>query len=363
MNAITKLYAGYTDPVMSLELVQTELVPIKSMRDSSENVVLEIATAYQKTAALIAAVKLNVFTIISSKSMSLDDLASATGASSRGLRILCDYLTVIGLLKKENFRYSSTRAAEIFLNQNSPFAMSSSLDFLAAPEIIDLFFRDPASYVMRGGATGLSVVSPQNPIWIRYAKAMMPFAAATAKRVLTHIQAFADPPYTVLDVAAGHGLYGIEVAKAFPEALVTAVDWEEVLTVARANADEAGLTDRYRTIAGNALELEWGGDFDLILLPNFLHHFDFDTCASLLHKVKVNLAIGGKALSIDFVPNEDRVSPPFPVMFAFQMLATTPGGDAYTTSELDAMAKQAGFSGATIYPLPPTSETLITFEN
>ena len=57
----------------------------------------------------------------------------------------------------------------------------------------------------------------------------MPFAAATAKRVTAHISTHPDPPYTVLDIAAGHGLYGIEVAKAFPDALVTAVDWAEVL--------------------------------------------------------------------------------------------------------------------------------------
>ena len=191
----------------------------------------------------------------------------------------------------------------------------------------------------------------------------MPFAAATAKKAVAHISTLADPPYTVLDIAAGHGLYGIEVAKAFPEALVTAVDWPAVLTVASANAEQAGVADRYRTIAGNALELDWGGDYDLILLPNFLHHFDFDTCTSLLRKVKVNLAAGGRALSVDFVPNEDRVSPAYPVMFAFQMLATTPGGDAYTASELDSMAKDAGFLGATLYPLPPTSETLIIFDD
>ena len=89
----------------------------------------------------------------------------------------------------------------------------------------------------------------------------------------------------MLDIAAGHGLYGIEVAKAFPNSLVTAVDWTEVLAVANANAEQAGVADRFRLIAGNALDLDWGGDLDLILLPNFLHHFNSDTCVSLLRKV------------------------------------------------------------------------------
>jgi ubiquinone/menaquinone biosynthesis C-methylase UbiE len=331
------------------------------MNDSPENPVFDIATAYRKTAALIAAVKLNVFTVIGSETMSLEGLASKTGASSRGMRILCDYLTTLGLLKKDNSRYLLTHIARTFLDESSPFAMGRSIEFLAAPEMMDLFLNDPAAFVQRGGSSGLAQVSPDNPIWVRFAKAMMPFASPAAKRVTAYLSTFSEPPYTVLDLAAGHGLYGIEVAKSFPDAIVTAIDWADVLTVARTNAEAAGVADRIRLIAGDALDLSWGGDFDLILLPNFLHHFDFEKCTSLLRKVKANLADGGHVLGVDFVPNEDRISPPIPVMFAFQMLATTPGGDAYTTSELDLMAKRAGFRGAETRPLSPIPESLIIF--
>jgi len=36
-------------------------------------------------------------------------------------------------------------------------------------------------------------------------------------------------PLRVLDIAAGHGLFGIEVAKIDPRAHITAVDWAAVL--------------------------------------------------------------------------------------------------------------------------------------
>jgi SAM-dependent methyltransferase len=333
------------------------------MNDSFENPVFDIAMAYQKTAALIAAVKLDIFTKIGSEVVSLDDLQSRTGASRRGLRILCDYLTVIGLLQKKDSHYSLPYIARTFLDESSPFAMGSIVDFTAAPEMVELLFRDPASYVRNGGSTGLANVSPDHPVWVRYAKAMIPFAAPNAKRVATFVSALSEPVYTVLDIAAGHGLYGIEVAKAFPDALVTAIDWAPVLAVARANAEAAGVADRFRMIIGSAIDEDWGGDYDLILLPNFLHHFDFETCTSLLRKVKASLAPGGRALGVEFVPNEDRISPPMPAMFAFWMLATTPGGDAYTTSELAQMARNAGFLGATTRPLAPAPDSLIIFES
>jgi hypothetical protein len=332
------------------------------MSDSFENPVFDIAVAYQRTAALIAAVKLDVFTIIGSGTISVVDLAFRTGAAGRGLRILCDYLTVLGLLKKENSRYSLTDIARMFLDESSAFARGKIVDFVAAPEMIELFFRDPASYVRNGGANGLTTVSADNPVWVRFARAMVPYATANAKRVAAHVAGFSEPPYTVLDIAAGHGLYGIEVAKAVPDALITAIDSESVLAVAKANAEAAGVIDRFRIVPGSAIALDWGCEFDLILLPNFLHQFDFNTCASLLRKVKLSLAVNGRALGVEFVPNEDRVSPPIPAMFAFWMLATTPGGDAYTARELDEMARNAGFRGAATRPLAPGPESLIIFE-
>ena len=132
----------------------------------------------------------------------------------RGLRILCDFHTVLGLLKKEGLRYSLTPVARTFLDKSAPFAMGKIIDFVAAPELLELFLSDPASYVRQGGSSGLADVSPEHPMWVRFAKAAAPFAAITAKRVAADVATFADPPYTVLDVAAGHGLFGIEVAKA-----------------------------------------------------------------------------------------------------------------------------------------------------
>jgi ubiquinone/menaquinone biosynthesis C-methylase UbiE len=191
----------------------------------------------------------------------------------------------------------------------------------------------------------------------------VPIAATPAKRVASYVATLSNPPNTVLDVAAGHGLYGIELAKVLPNARVTAVDSEGVLAVARAHAEAAGVDERFDTLPGDALNLDWGRGFDLILLPNFLHHFDVQTCTSLLRKVKASLVVGGRALAIEFVPNEDRVSPPLPAMFAFLMLASTPSGDAYTARELDEMGRNAGFRPATTRSLPPTPQSLTIFEN
>ena len=206
------------------------------MMNSSENAVYDVALGYQKTAALIAAVKLDIFTLIGNGNITPDVLSFKTGASVRGLRILCDYLTVIGLLSKRELSYSLSPAARRYLDRSSPAAMGSCIAFLAAPEMISLLLDDPVSYVRHGGSKGLANLAPDHPIWVRFAHAMIPFAAPTAKLLATYVASLPEKPRTVLDIAAGHGLYGIEVAKLLPQAVVTAVDWAEVLSVARMNA-------------------------------------------------------------------------------------------------------------------------------
>src|SRR4051812_39328466 len=109
--------------------------------------------------------------------------------------------------------------------------------------------------------------------------------------------------------------------------------------------------------------LRWtGSGYDLVLLTNFLHHFDQETCVGLLERARRSLGEGGRVLAVEFVPNEDRVSPPFPAMFAVMMLGSTPSGDAYAAREFEEMGRAAGFARIRVDPLPPSPQSLVTFE-
>jgi len=332
------------------------------MNKISNNPVYDISLSYQKTAALNAAIKLDIFTAIGKHCLTVEQIADVTGGSLRGVRILCDFLCVIGLLEKNTNLYNLSVDAKRFLDRTSPHCLADVIDFLAAPEIVSMIIDDPPSYVIAGGASGLTKISPDSPVWVKFARAMIPFASVAAKRITAYIAKKAMQPRTVLDIAAGHGLFGIEVANAISDALVMAIDWDNVLEVARRNADLAGLANRYKTTSGNAFEVDWGDNYDLILLPNILHHFDQDGCVHLLSKAKDSLSIDGSVFVIDIIPNPDRVSPPEQAAFAFRMLATTPKGDAYTCAEYETMSRAAGLTLVDSMQLLPTHQTLLEFK-
>jgi hypothetical protein len=331
------------------------------MHDVTPNLFLDAANSYHKTAAMIAALDLGLFTAIAEGADTSVALAAKVGAAERGVRILADYLTIQGFMTKSDSVYTLTASSEAFLDRRSPAYLGSATDFLASAEIRTMVFADPAGVVRSGGSLDLGTLGPDDPIWIRFARALAPLVTPTARAVADFVAAWPIPPEKVLDISAGHGLFGISIAVAAPDARVTALDWASVLKVARENAEKFGVADRFREIAGSAFDVDWESGYDLILIPNFLHHFDPDACASLLKRARQALSSKGRAFAVEFVPNPDRVSPARPAMFAFIMLFSTPHGDAYTLAEIDAMGRRAGFRGIADTPLPPGPSTLIEF--
>lgn len=315
--------------------------------------------AFQRSMALKGAIDLELFTRIAEGASTTTELASRCQASERGIRILCDFLTIQGFLVKRNSSYALTQDSGLFLDKRSPAYLGDAAYFLTH-EMHFAGFRDIAAVVRKGGTINgeHGTVAPENPIWVEFARSMAPMAAM-GSQTLAAIVARPGQKMKVLDVAAGHGMYGISVARHNPAAEITALDWKNVLEVAVENARRAGVSDRYRTIAGSAFEVDLGKDYDLVLIPNFLHHFDAPTNVALLKRFRAALRPGGQVATVEFVPNDDRITPPEAAAFSMVMLAGTPSGDAYTFRELEQMFRDAGFGPSTIQDLPPSPERLI----
>jgi 2-polyprenyl-3-methyl-5-hydroxy-6-metoxy-1,4-benzoquinol methylase len=239
--------------------------------------------------------------------------------------------------------------------------MGSVHKFLLDPTAM-VNFLDLTSIVKNGTiADAESSTKPENPIWVEFARSMAPMMAMPAEMIATTLNASEGKKWKVLDIAAGHGLFGVALARHNPNAEIVALDWPAVLEVAKENAAAAGVANRYRTLPGSAFDVDFGTGFDVILLTNFLHHFDVPTNEKLLRKVYAALAPGGRAAALEFVPNEDRISPPMSAKFSMIMLAMTPAGDAYTYAQYQKMFSNAGFKSCVLHT-PPGAEQLIVAE-
>jgi hypothetical protein len=326
----------------------------------SPAIVFEALNAYQRTNALRAAIELDLFTAIGEASASVAAIAARIQASEKGTRVLCDVLTVIGFLTKQDGQYALTPESAAFLNRHSPAYIGASAAFLGDPRLTS-GFNDFAAVVRKGGSLTRAEgeVEANNPIWIEFARSMASLMTMPAELLAKMIGADAGRKWKVLDLAAGHGMFGITIAKHNPNAHVVAVDWAPVLTVARENAAQAGVAERFAVIAGDALGVDLGSGYDLVLIANFLQILDVPSIERLLRKVWASLAPAGRAVTLGFIPNEDRVSPPGDATFALMALGMTAGGDAYTFGEYERMFREAGFSSSELDQLRPSPQRII----
>ena len=196
--------------------------------------IFQTLSAHQQTAALKAAIELDVFTAVAEGDDTPARVAARTGAAERGARILCDYLTVHGFLRKEDGRYNLTEESALFLDRRSPAYVGGVADFVAGEHLV-AGFRELTDAVRKGG-TMLSAqgsMTPEHPMWEDFARSMTALARPTAEAIPRIVGAGGMETCKVLDIAAGHGIYGITIARENPRAEVYAVDWQKVLEIAR----------------------------------------------------------------------------------------------------------------------------------
>jgi 2-polyprenyl-3-methyl-5-hydroxy-6-metoxy-1,4-benzoquinol methylase len=317
---------------------------------------------YQQTYILKAAVELGLFTAIAKGNNTAAAISKAIGASERGTRTLCDCLTTLEFLEKADGKYSLTPDSAFFLDERSPAYMGNALKFLLHPSQME-GFENMTERVRKGGAPeDVPALAPEDPTWVAFARGMAPLMVPAAQAIAALLQPHltADKGTAkVLDIAAGHGTFGVTVAQRAPNAEIYAVDWANVLQVASENAHAHGVAPRHHVLPGSAFQVDYGTGYHAALVTNFLHHFDRDTSVELLRKVHASLKPGGRVVILEFVPNADRVSPPVAALFSAVMLNQTPTGDVYTFAELQEMCEKAGFEGAQLSRLDPMPQSLV----
>jgi 2-polyprenyl-3-methyl-5-hydroxy-6-metoxy-1,4-benzoquinol methylase len=319
-----------------------------------------VVNGFQQTEALKGAIELDLFTAIAEGNQTPQTIAARCQANERGVRILCDYLVIVGFLTKTDGQYGLAPDAAMFLDSRLPTYVGGAIEFLLAPMMREMH-ANVAAVVRKGGTVHgeEGTMSPDNPVWVKFARAMGPIMTLPA-RIMTQIAPVApDHKVKLLDVAAGHGVFGAVFADAYPNVEVTALDWASVLEAAKETAQKFGVSDRHHLLPGSAFDVDFREDYDLVLLTNFLHHFDQETNVGLLKKVHAALKPGGRTVTLEFIPNDDRVTPRNSAGFAFTMLNSTAKGDAYTFAEYDQMFLAAGFSRNELHEVPPMVQRVV----
>lgn len=289
-----------------------------------------------------SAIELGVFSQLAHGGMTVTETARACRATERGMRMLLDALVGLQLLAKSDGNYILTPPAAQYLNPDSP-------DYVGELLALDRLWQSWSGLteVVRTGKV-------QRPVeHQREAEAFFPHLIRglhivnrePARRTAEALGAgLMRRGLEILDVACGSGVWGIAIAEADPQARITAQDFPGVLAETKKYVKQHGLEARFDYLPGDLKQAPFGQErFDIALLGNIVHSEGEQSSRKLFHKLHRALRSGGRIAIIDMVPNDKRSGPPFPLLFALNMLVNTESGDTFTLEQYREWLEEAGF--------------------
>lgn len=328
---------------------------MKENSNSFFNRIEDISSHYREAQLLFAANRLGVFSALGTRTMSADELAQALDADTRGIRILCDGLVAVSLLKKEQGSYRNYPEALEYLVPNTTKSRTAILKHTA--DLYERWAKLHESVKTGQPLPGKQIDNTPASDKRDFAAAMADVARATATKVAEKLDL--SGVKTLLDAGGGPGIYAIEFARRYPDLQAVVLDDEETLRVTRENIARANLEKRISLKSGDVFQMEVGGEYDFIFLSNFVHIFSYQENKTLVSKCAGTLASGGCLCIKDFLLEDDRTTPQGAALFAVNMLISTQQGDCYTVGEVREWFEAAGLTFENLMDLTPQTRLMI----
>jgi ubiquinone/menaquinone biosynthesis C-methylase UbiE len=321
--------------------------------------IMQLSWGYAPPLILEAAVKHRLFDLLDRSPKTARELATESRASIRGVTAICNALVGLELLKRRGDRYALTPESAAFLVSSQPTYYGRFMHHISG-QLIPKWLR--LNTVVRSGKPAGSVNAPRKGarFFARFVESLFPLSYAAAKTLGQHLKVpEASAPVSVLDLAAGSGVWGIALAEQSPHVHLHAVDWPPVLRVTRSVARRYGVGDRLTTIPGDLLKARFGRNHQIATLGHILHSEGRERSRKLLKKTFQALAPGGTIAIMEFLVNADRTGPTMALLFAVNMLVNTEAGDAFSFDEISGWLREAGFIKPRLLSVPAVSPLIL----
>jgi ubiquinone/menaquinone biosynthesis C-methylase UbiE len=329
------------------------------MDDIRPDRIMEVMWANVPRQVLATAVDLGFFGHLAHGARTAAEVAATAGVDERGTRIVLDALAALQFLTKTDSAYALTPETETFLVPGKDTYLGGMVQHTNAlyarfghlAEVVRAGKPTAAVDEQRDGSEFFVELVPQI-FALSYPAAR---AAADALGVGDAVTGI-----TVLDVGAGSGVWSLAMLQRDPTARAIAMDWPRVLEVTRGFAERFGVADRYEYLPGNLREVDFGeGSCDLAILGHICHSEGAENSQRLFRRLHRALRPGGRLLIADMIPDEERKSATFPLLFAVNMLVHTAHGDTFTLSQHAAWLEAAGFSNVRTIATPGPSPLIV----
>lgn len=290
--------------------------------------------------ALLAGVRLGVFTALAKGPMTVEELAEALEVDAFKLESLLYALVIAELLVTEGGRFANTAEADHYLVDGLPGYIGNRIAYYAERWAKDL---QTAESIRTGVPQGKLDFASMSDAELRSFYHAQHAGAVDSGRLLaeTHdLSRFVS----LLDIAGGSGGLAMEVCRLCPELRATVVDLPSVTPITQRYVDEAGMNERVKVANLDVIENVPEGGYDIAVMKSFIQVLKRDQAKRAITNTAKALSPGGVLFIIGYVLDDDSLGPAAIAASNYAFLNIYDEGRAFTESAHRAWLAEAGFT-------------------
>jgi predicted nicotinamide N-methyase len=309
----------------------------------------KIAMAYWESAALMAAVELEIFTAIAHGHDTIEQAAKSMGISERNAERLLTVLTAMTLLTREGERFTNAPDVQRFLVKDSERYAGPWMLFTKPrwPAFGELSTRLRAKTENRLGAYENFSIDDAR----RYHAATYSIGMGAARLFSRSVDLAGRK--LLLDLGGGSGAYSITATKAWPGLKAIVFDLPPVAVVAREYIEANGAAERVSAVAGDFTRDDFPGSVDVVVMASNLPQYEPALIKLVVAKAFASLVPGGEMHLIGETLDDDRNGPLSAALWGLNEAVQHSTGRAHTESEVKGYLEAAGFAQVAAHPFVP----------
>jgi ubiquinone/menaquinone biosynthesis C-methylase UbiE len=301
--------------------------------------------SFTRSQLLFSAIDLDVFKAIHQGRGTVDELVPILQVDGRALKIFLDGLIGIGFLQKtpEGCYILPPDVAQFLVKGEDQYIGGMVKHCKRLYENWMLLTDVIKSGQPAGGSQSLADVET---FFSELVKGLYVSNYPTAQKLAEFLKIGSElKGIKILDVAGGSGVWSIAMLEKDAGSTATVLDYPTVVHVAEEYVTHHGLEGRYDYFPADLEITEFPKEqYDLAVLANICHGIGPYSTETLFQKTFHALKPGGKIVIVDFVPDDQRSQPGWPLIFGVNMLVCTQDGNVFTEAEYRQWLSAAGFS-------------------